>query len=357
MAAKAKNPGTVFVSYGHSDKSLVQPLVDYLAHQGLVVLWDEHLKVGAEFRPAIQEAIEQAACVVVVWTPRSVKSRFVRGEASRADDEGILLPVVMGAGVRAPIPFNELTHANLTGWRGGSDQRMANLLRRIRRMVAHPPRGRARFRTLARSWEVQMAVNAAKELRSLASHLQSVGEVLASRSPATADLRVAFREVAKTYEAVNAAVTRFFAPAASKRITATPYLKMERGTLVTAIENGRGHCGLISAHYLRRGGLRQEIDGKMPPATLKRVDRVFTALGTADGDLFERLGQIGNVLTGESRAIARLLLDEHHTAARRRILAGRKKLLPLETQLSRAMRELQRQQRALGYAAPARNRS
>jgi hypothetical protein len=358
MGRSTSERGMVFVSYGHPDKPLVEPLVNYLASQGLVVLWDEYLTQGAEFRPAIQKAIEQAACVVVVWTPKSVRSRFVRGEATLADGEGILRPVVMGKHVRIPVDFNELSHTNLTGWRGGYDPRMAGLLRRIRRLVAHPPRGRTRWRTLSRSWDVQAATHASKELRGLASQLESVGQVLASNSAATEDLHVAFREIAKTYDVVNEAIIRFIAPAAGRGApAATPYLRMERGALVTAIENGRGHCGRISAHYFRHGGLRQALQSRMQPARLAKVDGVFTRLGTADGDLFAELGRIGDVLTGESRAIARILLVEDHTAARRRILAVREKLAPLEKELARAMRELQRQQQAIGYAAPTRSRA
>ena len=75
----------------------------------------------------------------------------------------------------------------------------------------------------------------------------------------------------------------------------------------------------------------------------------FRQLSTADGDLFDDLVAVGGVLTGEASVIAGLLLAGQQKMARQRILDGRKKLLPLERTLSKAMLSLQRIETSLGF--------
>jgi len=124
---------------------------------------------------------------------------------------------------------------------------------------------------------------------------------------------------------------------------------MERGELITLIDNNRGHCTRIVEYYARVGGLRDWLEPRLKPDKLKALDEAFGQLGNADGDLFEHLVGIGDVLTGEASAIVGLLLSGQQKIARERILDGRKKLLPLERSLSEAMRTLQRVEGSLGY--------
>jgi gamma-glutamyltranspeptidase/glutathione hydrolase len=74
----------VFVSYARSDKALVAPLVAAIEAQGWSVWWDPEISPGQEFDRQITAALKTAAAVVVVWTPTSVESRWVRGEARDA---------------------------------------------------------------------------------------------------------------------------------------------------------------------------------------------------------------------------------------------------------------------------------
>ena len=83
----------VFVSYCRRDKALVQPLVAAIEGMGWSVWWDAAAVPGQEFDRQIDAELKQAAAVVVVWTPESVQSRWVRGEARDAADRDILVPV------------------------------------------------------------------------------------------------------------------------------------------------------------------------------------------------------------------------------------------------------------------------
>ena len=63
------------------------------------------------------------------------------------------------------------------------------------------------------------------------------------------------------------------------------------------------------------------------------------------------MGTIGQTLTNESRVIVNLLLSGQEDAARKRIVAGREALQPLESALSQAEMRLQQLASSLGFAA------
>ena len=105
----------VFVSYARSDKALVAPLVAAIEAQGWSVWWDPEISPGQEFDRQITAALKTAAAVVVVWTPTSVESRWVRGEARDAADRGILVPVRFD-GAELPIDVRAIHTTELDGW-------------------------------------------------------------------------------------------------------------------------------------------------------------------------------------------------------------------------------------------------
>ncbi len=105
----------VFVSYARSDKARVAPLVAAIEAQGWSVWWDPEIAAGQEFDRQIAAELKSAAAVVVVWTPTSVESRWVRGEARDAADRGVLVPVRFD-GAELPIDVRAIHTTNLDGW-------------------------------------------------------------------------------------------------------------------------------------------------------------------------------------------------------------------------------------------------
>jgi adenylate cyclase len=96
----------VFVSYARSDRARVAPLVAAIEARGWSVWWDPEIVPGQDFDGAIATEIAHAAAVLVVWTPTSVQSRWVRGEAREGADRGILVPVRFDG---ATLPFDVRT--------------------------------------------------------------------------------------------------------------------------------------------------------------------------------------------------------------------------------------------------------
>ena len=107
-----------------------------LAEEGLKVWWDAVLHSGETFDEVIERNLRAAKAVVVLWSPQSVISRWVRAEATQADRANKLVPVIIEP-CNLPIIF-ELTHTtDLTGWQGDrNDGRWQSLIHDLRRLVA-----------------------------------------------------------------------------------------------------------------------------------------------------------------------------------------------------------------------------
>ena len=105
----------VFVSYARSDKGRVAPLVAAIEAKGWSVWWDPEITPGQEFDDQIEAEIDAACAVLVVWTPDSVTSRWVRGEAREAAERGILVPVRFEQ-ARLPMDVRAIHTTDLDGW-------------------------------------------------------------------------------------------------------------------------------------------------------------------------------------------------------------------------------------------------
>jgi adenylate cyclase len=105
----------VFVSYARSDKARVAPLVAAIEAKGWSVWWDPAIAAGQQFDDQIDTELQAASAVLVVWTPTSVASRWVRGEARDAAERGILVPVRF-EDARLPIDVRAIQTTDLDKW-------------------------------------------------------------------------------------------------------------------------------------------------------------------------------------------------------------------------------------------------
>ncbi len=126
----------VFLSYSHDDRATAQRFALALEADGLEVWWDNAIRSGDAFDEKIEQALRQAKAVVVLWSKSSVASRWVRAEATLADRNGALVPVMIEACER-PIMF-ELAHTvDLSHWTGDAqDQAWQDVLADVERLAA-----------------------------------------------------------------------------------------------------------------------------------------------------------------------------------------------------------------------------
>jgi thiol-disulfide isomerase/thioredoxin len=84
---------------------------------GLSVWWDVTLRSGEAYDAVTEEALRTAKAVVVLWSPRSVTSRWVRAEATLADRNRTLVPARIEP-CDLPIMFELTQTADLSQWKG-----------------------------------------------------------------------------------------------------------------------------------------------------------------------------------------------------------------------------------------------
>ena len=110
----------LFLSYARDDQDIARRFAENLQREGFEVWWDQALNPGEAFDQVTEEALAAASAVIVLWSKSSVSSRWVRAEATQANANHRLLPVMIEPCTR-PIMF-ELTHtADLSNWKGGRD--------------------------------------------------------------------------------------------------------------------------------------------------------------------------------------------------------------------------------------------
>jgi TolB-like protein/Flp pilus assembly protein TadD len=125
----------VFLSYSREDQAIARAFAAGFEREDLSVWWDQVLDIGEAFDSATEQALDEAKAVVVLWSKRSVDSRWVRAEATQAQANGRLVPVMIEP-CRRPIMF-ELTHtADLSDWSGDpADTRWQSFIEGLRRFV------------------------------------------------------------------------------------------------------------------------------------------------------------------------------------------------------------------------------
>jgi TolB-like protein len=107
----------IFLSYSREDQVTARLYADGLEREGLSVWWDQTLRSGESYDEVTEQSLQDAGAVVVLWSRKSVSSRWVRAEATQAERSKKLMPVMIEACTR-PIMF-ELTHTvDMTHWKG-----------------------------------------------------------------------------------------------------------------------------------------------------------------------------------------------------------------------------------------------
>lgn len=107
----------VFLSYSREDQATANQFADALGRAGFAVWWDQTLRSGEAYDEVTEQALRSAKAVVVLWSQKSVASRWVRAEATIADRAGTLVPAMIEPCQR-PVMFELRQTADLSGWHG-----------------------------------------------------------------------------------------------------------------------------------------------------------------------------------------------------------------------------------------------
>ena len=107
----------IFISYARPTEAWAKRVADALRAQGFSVWRDEELPPHRPFSEVIEERLQAARAVVVVWSASATHSQWVRAEADFALNAAKLVQVTID-GTLPPLPFNQIHSADLSHWRG-----------------------------------------------------------------------------------------------------------------------------------------------------------------------------------------------------------------------------------------------
>lgn len=138
---------TVFLSYAHGDQAQAQRLARVLERAGYTVWWDALIEGGTRYAQTIDDALQAADAVLVLWSKKSVESDWVRDEAAQGRDRHRLVPLSLD-GTLPPLGFRQIQMIDLSAWHGrpGAPQLKA-VERAIATAIGQDPVARAAVST------------------------------------------------------------------------------------------------------------------------------------------------------------------------------------------------------------------
>lgn len=107
----------IFISYARPDEPLAILIADGLRQGGFEVWRDDELPAHRAYADVIEERINGAKAVVVLWSAEAARSHWVRAEADTARGRLTLVQVSLD-GTLPPMPFNQIQCADLKAWDG-----------------------------------------------------------------------------------------------------------------------------------------------------------------------------------------------------------------------------------------------
>ncbi|HEY2481364.1 MAG TPA: TIR domain-containing protein [Caulobacteraceae bacterium] len=110
----------IFISYARSTEREARAIGEALRSLGYGVWRDDELPAHRAYAEVIEERLQAAKVVVVVWSAEAVRSEWVQSEADTARTERKLVQLTVD-GSKLPRPFDRIQCAEMIGWNGELD--------------------------------------------------------------------------------------------------------------------------------------------------------------------------------------------------------------------------------------------
>lgn len=128
----------IFLSYSRVDRPTAQIIAEALETEGFSVWWDKILRAGQTYDEVTETMLRESHVVVVLWSQTSVKSTWVRAEATQGQRNCVLVPAMIEDAER-PIMFELTQTADLIGWNGDrSDERWTTFVEDLKLALEKP---------------------------------------------------------------------------------------------------------------------------------------------------------------------------------------------------------------------------
>ncbi|MEZ5938572.1 MAG: TIR domain-containing protein [Hyphomonadaceae bacterium] len=108
----------IFLSYRREDRAQAISIAQALRKEGLDVFFDADLEGGVSWVTELNDRLQDAHVVIVLWSQGSLDSPHVNAEALIGFERQALVPVAIESGLKIHAPFNILQTTDLAGWTG-----------------------------------------------------------------------------------------------------------------------------------------------------------------------------------------------------------------------------------------------
>ena len=197
--------GQVFISYKREEVEIARRLKEALESSGYTVWWDKKLQCGQQWHEKIDLALEQASCIVVLWSSLSINSPWVRHEASQAIARKIYTPARID-GVALVSPYDRVQYADLFNWSTDSvPVGFDSLLSQVRRLLPKPHQQAWRF-LRRNTWTIASLVFAVAAVYSLYELTMSTKEQISTLAQIPGPLKAISPRLDATSKAMDSVV-------------------------------------------------------------------------------------------------------------------------------------------------------
>ena len=107
----------IFISYTSSDRPRAERLKAWFEEAGWSVWIDREIDLGEAWKERIQNELDRARLVVVLWSAEARRSEWVQQEAAAAQQSGRLLQV-HATGLPLLPPFDAIQAVRMQSWSG-----------------------------------------------------------------------------------------------------------------------------------------------------------------------------------------------------------------------------------------------
>jgi formylglycine-generating enzyme required for sulfatase activity len=153
----------IFISYKRERRAAARHLEQILIRYGYSVWFDLALVRGQDYEAQIERELSAAKAVIVLWCTLSVRSKGVRSEASRAESQGKLVPLVIEP---CELPLFSTLEQNIdltTATGSPRDPAFDPMLDDLERLVGRAPQSdRKAMRDYEATWRAMGALRLAR---------------------------------------------------------------------------------------------------------------------------------------------------------------------------------------------------
>ena len=107
----------IFISYARSSEVQAKQVAAALRGLGYKVWRDDDLPPHRPYAEVIEERLQQAKAVIVLWSGAAARSQWVRAEADVARQAGTLVQIAL-EDLTPPLPFGQIHCVKLLDWSG-----------------------------------------------------------------------------------------------------------------------------------------------------------------------------------------------------------------------------------------------